>query len=433
MPKPKDTLERININTPCQADWDEMVGSDEVRFCKHCNLSVHNLSAMTRQEALRLVLSSKGKLCARYIRRPGGAIHTTDIVLPRLYSITRRASRIAAGAFSAALSISTSVVTAAPARSGLTATNPSQPAFVMKGLDSNPNNSPGASVVGIVKDANGAAIAGATVTLIHDATGAEYTSTTDDEGGFQFQTNEEGNFTLKIEASGFVSRETTSIVLGANDQQYFDETLEVSSEQGMGGAVSIAAPTDPLVFAVVVGDLAAIKEMLATGTDVNSVDEEYGTALSQAVSNGNREIVAVLINAGADVNKVSNGGHTALMSITGSTTSDIIWTLMDAGAKTDLKDEDGGTALHYAATNASPDALRALLNGGGSVDARDTEDQTALMIAANAGNSDNVLVLLKAGASVNLRDENGTTALGLALENDNDETVRVLLEFGATE
>jgi len=246
-------------------------------------------------------------------------------------------------------------------------------------------------------------------------------------------TNEEGNFTLKIEASGFVSRETTSIVLGANDQQYFDETLEVSSEHGMGGAVSIAAPTDPLVFAVVVGDLAAIKEMLATGTDVNSVDEEYGTALSQAVSNGNREIVAVLINAGADVNKVSNGGHTALMSITGSTTSDIIWTLMDAGAKTDLKDEDGGTALHYAATNASPDALRALLNGGGSVDARDTEDQTALMIAANAGNSDNVLVLLKAGASVNLRDEDGTTALGLALENDNDETVRVLLGFGATE
>ncbi len=46
----KAHVDQISIASPCKADWNSMSGNDEVRFCEHCNLSVHNLSALTRKQ-----------------------------------------------------------------------------------------------------------------------------------------------------------------------------------------------------------------------------------------------------------------------------------------------------------------------------------------------------------------------------------------------
>ena len=51
---PKNQLDQIQVSSPCSADWDTMIGNQQVRFCEHCNLSVHNLSAMTRHRLLEL-------------------------------------------------------------------------------------------------------------------------------------------------------------------------------------------------------------------------------------------------------------------------------------------------------------------------------------------------------------------------------------------
>jgi len=106
MPKSVRSFDRITIPAPCDADWDAMIGNDQVRFCEHCNLHVTDLSSMTRQEAVRLVARSEGRLCVRYVQRPGGGILSKQ-VSAKLHHISRRVSRIAAGAFSAALSLST--------------------------------------------------------------------------------------------------------------------------------------------------------------------------------------------------------------------------------------------------------------------------------------------------------------------------------------
>ena len=82
-----------------------MIGNDQVRFCEHCNLTVNDLSQLTRKRALRLVRASKGRLCIRYHSRPDGSL-VTKSAPQKLYRIGRRASRIAAGAFSATLSLS---------------------------------------------------------------------------------------------------------------------------------------------------------------------------------------------------------------------------------------------------------------------------------------------------------------------------------------
>ena len=104
----KDPLHRLTVSSPCSQDWNAMIGNDQVRFCEHCSLNVHNISQMTRAKALRLVETSKGRICVRYYRDTNGTVATRS-VSPRLYQLGRRVSRVAAGAFSATLSLSAAV------------------------------------------------------------------------------------------------------------------------------------------------------------------------------------------------------------------------------------------------------------------------------------------------------------------------------------
>jgi hypothetical protein len=90
---PKHFLNNITIPSPCTEDWNSMTGNDEVRFCKHCNLDVHNLSHMTRSQAQRLIDRSNGRLCVRYHEDPTGRPLTLP-VRQRLHRIGRRASRL---------------------------------------------------------------------------------------------------------------------------------------------------------------------------------------------------------------------------------------------------------------------------------------------------------------------------------------------------
>lgn len=55
-----------------------MHGDDRVRFCSSCQKNVYNLSAMTREDAERLVQQREGNLCVRYYKRTDGTVLTTD-------------------------------------------------------------------------------------------------------------------------------------------------------------------------------------------------------------------------------------------------------------------------------------------------------------------------------------------------------------------
>ena len=434
MPKSKDPLDRININTPCEADWNQMIGNEQVRFCQHCNLSVHDLSAMTRREAMRLVIKSKGNLCARYTRRPDGKVQTTDRVLHQINAVRRRASRLAAGAFTAALSLSASVVAAAPAQASSHTTDGASAASLVKQGRLIPFHSGSATLTGTVKDPNGAVIAGASVTLIDEMSKAERTTTADAEGIYLFQSVDEGVYTLKIEVSGFASKEVANITLRPGDEQTMDEQLDIAMTTTMSGGAMISTPDEPLLAAVLTEEVDEVKRLLATGADVNVLDKEIdSTALAQAVQLDNRELVKILLDAGADVNEKNRAGMTALMYVGDDTSVETVGDLIAAGAKVDIKDDEGKNALHHAASDASSEALQALIDAGASLDAGDESGRTALMIAAQEGNEDNVVALVKAGATVNLRDEEKKTALGLAKENDNGEAVDILASYGGVE
>jgi hypothetical protein len=72
-------LERVQIASPCPARWEDMAGDERVRLCAECNLNVHDLSAMSRDEAEGVLATlAEGRVCARFYRRADGTILTQD-------------------------------------------------------------------------------------------------------------------------------------------------------------------------------------------------------------------------------------------------------------------------------------------------------------------------------------------------------------------
>jgi hypothetical protein len=84
-------LDDLRVASPCMASWDEMAGTDRVRFCRHCEKNVYNLSAMSRDEAETFVRECEGRACVRFYRRADGTMLTDDC------PIGLRALRRAAG------------------------------------------------------------------------------------------------------------------------------------------------------------------------------------------------------------------------------------------------------------------------------------------------------------------------------------------------
>ena len=96
-------LDHVRIAAPCKADWEQMIGSDRVRFCGQCNLNVFNLSSVTKAEAESLIVQTEGRLCVRFYRRRDGSI-LTDNCPVGLRAIRRRVSYLAKAVSTAVLS-----------------------------------------------------------------------------------------------------------------------------------------------------------------------------------------------------------------------------------------------------------------------------------------------------------------------------------------
>ena len=96
-------LDRVRIAAPCKADWQQMIGTDRVRFCGQCSLNVYNLSSMTKTEAESFIARSEGRLCVRFYRRSDGSILTENCPVG-LRAIRRRLAYLAKAASAAVLS-----------------------------------------------------------------------------------------------------------------------------------------------------------------------------------------------------------------------------------------------------------------------------------------------------------------------------------------
>ena len=100
----KRSLDIISVAEPCTLEWDTMLGSGAVRYCRLCKKNVYDLSDMSRAEAEELVFAHGGDLCVRFYRRADGTVMTEDCA-PTRTERARRASRRALGAVGAAFAL----------------------------------------------------------------------------------------------------------------------------------------------------------------------------------------------------------------------------------------------------------------------------------------------------------------------------------------
>jgi ankyrin repeat protein len=72
------------------------------------------------------------------------------------------------------------------------------------------------------------------------------------------------------------------------------------------------APDISIHKAATFGNIEAVKQHLAAGTDVNAKDDNGFPPLHLAADRGHTEVVELLITKGAEVNAQSDGGNTPL-------------------------------------------------------------------------------------------------------------------------
>ncbi|HEU4596743.1 MAG TPA: TonB-dependent receptor [Pyrinomonadaceae bacterium] len=93
-------------------------------------------------------------------------------------------------------------------------------------------------VNGTVKDAQGAVVAGATVTLTDNATQTSQTATTDADGAFAFNAIRAGSYTLSAEGAGFKKTSVPDVLVNVDQTSTINVALEVGA---LGETVTVTA------------------------------------------------------------------------------------------------------------------------------------------------------------------------------------------------
>ena len=90
---------------------------------------------------------------------------------------------------------------------------------------------PTGTILGVVTDSSGASIPNATVALQNVDTGYTRTATTGSDGSYRFPATAVGNYTVRVEATGFRSEARTGLTLSEAQQEVTNLQLAVGTSQ----------------------------------------------------------------------------------------------------------------------------------------------------------------------------------------------------------
>jgi CubicO group peptidase (beta-lactamase class C family) len=109
------------------------------------------------------------------------------------------------------------------------------------------------------------------------------------------------------------------------------------------------APSVGLHVATLRGNVEAVRQHIAAGSDLNAKDAYGSTPLIIAAAFGKTEVARALIAAGADLDLTNNEGGTALHTAAFLCRPEIVRALLDHGANKYLRDDLGNTAFDAVA------------------------------------------------------------------------------------
>ncbi len=177
--------------------------------------------------------------------------------------------------------------------------------------------------------------------------------------------------------------------------------------------------------------IAAVREALAAGGDVNERDKTGWTPLMYAALECRPEIVKLLLDRGADVTLHSTSQRETSFMDHGQTALAIAASCFIARRRAALAPERGMPPSYARMELEAPRKLvHILIRRGASVNATDVEGRTPLMMAAMHGWRGVIEELLAAKAAANVRDLEGRSVLDYADPQDST-IVKVLRKAGS--
>ena len=143
--------------------------------------------------------------------------------------------------------------------------------------------------------------------------------------------------------------------------------------------------------------------------------KEKSKALSKAAYAGHIDVVREILASGVDVNAALALQYPPLLAAVHGGHPEIAELLLDHGAS--LADGDAEKPLIIAVQRERTEIVQLLLRRGVDVNVADGRGMTALMYAAESGKTELARMLLEAGADPDLENQFGYTALALAGAN----------------
>ena len=132
-------------------------------------------------------------------------------------------------------------------------------------------------------------------------------------------------------------------------KQYITPIIAAALFLGCGEAPPPKPPDISLFEAALEGDLDAVKQHIAAGTDLNLKDPNpegnKDTALAMAAAFGKTDVAIALIEGGADLDARNKDGTTPLHSASFLCYPDIVQALVDKGADKNARNNSGSTPL----------------------------------------------------------------------------------------
>jgi hypothetical protein len=237
----------------------------------------------------------------------------------------------------------------------------------------------GGRISGTVKDATGAVITKATVSITNAETGVQQVLTTDDSGAFSFLNVQVGRYNLDVVADGFRPYQRTGIILDANSALNIDAVLEVGARSDAVTVVDNQLHVDTTstqIGEVITGtqmtavplngrsytDLLALQPGVAPVTSVTSdtVQDVGASVLSPSGDlnpgtisiNGQREFANAFIVNGSDVEEDVNMGAAIIPNLDSIAEFRILTSNFDAeygefsGGQINVVTKSGANAFH---------------------------------------------------------------------------------------
>jgi len=140
----------------------------------------------------------------------------------------------------------------------------------------------------------------------------------------------------------------------------------------------VLAPDLPAIgVAAFRGELKTLRDLIASGTAVESAGRDKRAPLLLASAGGHVEVVSLLLDSGANLNARDSAGATALHWVCGRREEKVVHLLLGHHAEVNVPDESGFTPLTLAVISGDKTIVEALLRAGARADFKDVYGWTA--------------------------------------------------------